>query len=155
VFDLTQRETLDAAGRWLDELKRQCKQDMTVVLFGNKQDLADQRQVSYAEANERASAWGVPYFEISCKTRYGVAEALLAFYSDLFSWYIEGNPKVVFLGDSGVGKSTLSALLKSGSIDLPDPARLVPFKPRAQQRRAPTSEPLRQAGPVKRSHCMI
>ena len=42
------------------------------ILVGNKSDLGDKRQVSVAQAQDRASSWQVPYVETSAKTRENV-----------------------------------------------------------------------------------
>ena len=40
-----------------------------MILAGNKIDLEDEREVTYEEGNERALAFGCPFFETSAKTR--------------------------------------------------------------------------------------
>ena len=47
-----------------------------MVIAGNKADLGDrQRKVTKDEGTERASEWGVPFFETSAKTRLNVEES--------------------------------------------------------------------------------
>jgi GTPase KRas protein len=47
-----------------------------MVIAGNKADLGErQRKVTKEEGNERASEWGVPFFETSAKTRLNVEES--------------------------------------------------------------------------------
>ena len=46
-----------------------------ILLVGNKQDLENERQVSYAEAKQQADAWGIEYIETSAKTNFNCKEA--------------------------------------------------------------------------------
>jgi small GTP-binding protein len=46
-----------------------------ILLVGNKQDLENERQVTYAEAKAQASAWGIEYMETSDKTNFNCKEA--------------------------------------------------------------------------------
>ena len=46
-----------------------------ILLVGNKQDLENERQVTYAEAKAQASAWGIEYMETSAKTNFNCKEA--------------------------------------------------------------------------------
>ena len=46
-----------------------------ILLVGNKQDLENERQVTYAEAKAQASAWGIEYIETSAKTNFNCKEA--------------------------------------------------------------------------------
>ena len=50
------------------------KNDETIpfLLVGNKMDLAERRQVTLEDAQNRASAWNVSYVETSAKTRANV-----------------------------------------------------------------------------------
>ena len=43
VFDVTSRESFDAAPRWLKEVRENSEEDLRVLLVGNKRDLRDRR----------------------------------------------------------------------------------------------------------------
>ena len=45
VYDITQKHTFEAAGRWLKELRDHADHEVVVMLVGNKLDLADVRTV--------------------------------------------------------------------------------------------------------------
>ena len=47
-----------------------------ILLVGNKQDLENERQVTYAEAKAQADSWGIEYMETSAKTNFNCKEAL-------------------------------------------------------------------------------
>ncbi len=46
-----------------------------IILVGNKQDLANERKVTYDEAKQLADSWGVEYIETSAKTNFNCKEA--------------------------------------------------------------------------------
>ena len=46
-----------------------------ILLVGNKQDLENERQVTYAEAKDQADLWGIEYIETSAKTDFNCKEA--------------------------------------------------------------------------------
>ncbi|XP_065184697.1 ras-related protein Ral-A-like [Sycon ciliatum] len=73
VFSIVESESFQATSDFRDQILR-VKQDDRVpfLLVGNKCDLEDKRQVSTADAQERASQWGVPYVETSAKTKQNV-----------------------------------------------------------------------------------
>lgn len=73
VFDITERKTFDAIDAWAEEVKRMRGERSALALVGNKSDLTDKRQVSAAEAQEKAERLGFNcYFETSAKTGEGV-----------------------------------------------------------------------------------
>ena len=47
-----------------------------ILLVGNKQDLENERQVTYAEAKKKADSWGIEYMETSANTNSNCKEAL-------------------------------------------------------------------------------
>ena len=46
-----------------------------ILLVGNKQDLENERQVTYAEAKDQADLWGIEYIETSATTDFNCKEA--------------------------------------------------------------------------------
>ena len=46
-----------------------------ILLVGNKQDLENERQVTYAEAKAQADSWGIEYIETSAITGVNCKEA--------------------------------------------------------------------------------
>jgi small GTP-binding protein len=75
LFDVTSRDTFDNIGHWMQDIKDVARSDVVTLLIGNKADLADNRKISYAEADAFAKANGMIYFEASAKTGTNVPEA--------------------------------------------------------------------------------
>lgn len=89
VFDITRRNTFEAATKWLNDLRQIAEEGIVVVLVGNKADLApastasdsgrdepNRRQVT----REEAEAWcrhngAMRYVEASAKSGNGVEHA--------------------------------------------------------------------------------
>ncbi|KAK8875871.1 Ras- protein Rab-4A [Tritrichomonas musculus] len=76
VFDITNRDTFDNIGRWLQDIKDVARSDVVTLLIGNKSDKADQRQVSTEEAQEFAQKNSMQYFETSAKTGSNISESI-------------------------------------------------------------------------------
>jgi Ras family protein len=58
--------------------------DVPRVLVGSMRDLeADQRQVTYADAQRLADSWKIPYIECSSKTGHNVAEVFHALLKEI------------------------------------------------------------------------
>jgi len=75
VFDLTRQETFSAVKGWLDELREQRVAASNIIVCGNKDDLALERQVRESDALSFAQRQGVSYLETSALTAHNVKEA--------------------------------------------------------------------------------
>ena len=75
VYDITSRDSFEAVENWLEECKVNGNPEMTLLLIGNKSDLAFQRQVSFAEGESFANKNGMIFLETSAKTDSRVTEA--------------------------------------------------------------------------------
>ena len=76
IFAINDKETFEIIKAKRDRVlygKKGVKYPM--ILVGNKQDLANERQVLYQEAKDLADSWGIPYIETSAKTNYNCKEA--------------------------------------------------------------------------------
>ena len=63
VFDLTNKETFDLVTYWHECMKKNNKSNISKILFGNKKDLEDKREVTYEEGKELANSIGCDYYE--------------------------------------------------------------------------------------------
>jgi small GTP-binding protein len=76
LFDLSNRDSFDNVERWLQDVKSVARDDVVLILIGNKSDLEEKRQVSKEEAADFAEQHGMHYFEASAKTGANVSEAV-------------------------------------------------------------------------------
>jgi small GTP-binding protein len=77
VFDVTRRETFEHVATWLHDAQEHSNLPMSILLIGNKSDLADQREVTTEEAQSFAQEKGLEYLETSAKTSANVEKAFL------------------------------------------------------------------------------
>ena len=71
VFDITSRESFDAAKSWVAELQNT---DTLIALAGNKSDLEPSRAVDREMAKSYADQMGILYMETSAKSGQNVNE---------------------------------------------------------------------------------
>jgi len=76
LFDVTRRQTFNALGGWLDEVKSKAPEHAPVVLVGNKADCPG-RDVSAAEAEAWAAKHGMAYLETSAKSNLRINDAFV------------------------------------------------------------------------------
>ena len=73
TFDITKRKTFENVLLWLKEI-RENSEAMPMVLFGNKCDLEEKRQVKKEEAENLAAKNNMIYFETSAKENINIKE---------------------------------------------------------------------------------
>ena len=73
-YDITCRESFENLHGWLEECKTNGNPEMTLVLVGNKIDLAEGREVSEQEGRDFAKENDMIFFETSAKTAEKVGE---------------------------------------------------------------------------------
>ena len=75
VYDITNRESFNNLNAWLIEIEKNGNKDVFKLLIGNKNDLEEERKITYDEGKEFASINGMEFFETSAKTAFKVQEA--------------------------------------------------------------------------------
>ncbi len=75
VFDITQKDTFDLINYWIDIIKDSNGSNIAKILFGNKSDLSDSREVTKEDAESMANELDCLYIEGSAKTGENVQEA--------------------------------------------------------------------------------
>ena len=79
LFDLCDKESFNDISIWMNEINNNHKHSNeekngpVIYLIGNKLDKMD-RQISIEEAEDKASFYGIKYFEISCKLNINIPE---------------------------------------------------------------------------------
>jgi small GTP-binding protein len=74
LFDVTTPKSFDDLGKWFEFIGENAP-DAKIIIFGNKIDLADTREIGKAQAQELADKRHVLYYEGSAKTGETVNEA--------------------------------------------------------------------------------
>ena len=74
VYDITSRESFDAAKAWIDDVKNKAPENVMIFLWGSKVDLENNRDVSFQSAHKLAKDNGWLFGETSAKTNTGVTE---------------------------------------------------------------------------------
>ena len=77
VYDVTRRETFEHLQTWLDDCKENSNMNLSILLIGNKTDLADKREVPEEEGRRFAEKNGLLFIETSAKTALNVDDAFL------------------------------------------------------------------------------
>lgn len=76
VFDVTQAESFSQLEKWVNEVKTERSNCMSILVVGNKIDKQDERQVTREEAACMAEELGSLYLETSAKTRENIEELI-------------------------------------------------------------------------------
>ena len=75
VFDITKKETFESLPNWIKETKN-IKDNIPIVLFGNKCDLLEESVVDNDEAMKFAKDNDMDYFETSAKQNINIEQGL-------------------------------------------------------------------------------
>ena len=111
VYDITKRETFDAALRWLTELREQADAKIWVMLVGNKSDLKHLRQVEKEDAVAFAHSHGLGFIETSAKDDTGVEVAFHKIATEVYQTVSKRKG-----GGAGGGGSSVAAVQQGDSI---------------------------------------
>ena len=87
VFDVTQRETYDNIKIWHEEFLKEAP-NISLILIGNKIDLADLIVVSTEEGVKLANQLGLSYIETSAKTGENIEDAFKTLALQIIKKYI-------------------------------------------------------------------
>jgi small GTP-binding protein len=74
VFDLTNYASFEHLPQWIEEVRANIKNEIPLLLVGNKSDLIDQRTISIKEINQFTKDFNLYYMETSAKTGDGVGD---------------------------------------------------------------------------------
>ncbi|KAF7205957.1 ras-related protein Rab-6A isoform X2 [Nothobranchius furzeri] len=74
VYDITNVNSFQQTTKWIDDVRTERGSDVIIMLVGNKTDLADKRQITTEEGEQRAKEMNVLFVETSAKTGYNVKQ---------------------------------------------------------------------------------
>lgn len=78
VFDLTNPESFEGVKNWYNDITKHIKtKQIHGYLLGNKNDLEEQRKISYEQGSALAKEWNLDYFETSALTSEKVDESFM------------------------------------------------------------------------------
>ena len=67
VFDLTDRKSFDdIKDYFIPKVQELCKENIPVLILGNKKEMVDSRVISYEEGDDLALKYEYNYREVSC-----------------------------------------------------------------------------------------
>ena len=87
VYDITNMDSFKNVKRWLTEIDKYARDNVSKLLVGNKMDFGDSdaklRQVSHSKGKEYADELGIDFLETSAKTGTFVDTAFLMMASEI------------------------------------------------------------------------
>jgi small GTP-binding protein len=75
IYDVTNRKTYDNIKKWLNQIRDEASNRISIILVANKIDCEDTRQVTKEEGETLAKASNLPIFEASAKDSINVNES--------------------------------------------------------------------------------
>jgi len=72
IFDLSDKKSFNDIAEWIKDIKEYGPKECLPVLVGNKNDLKNERKISFNEAVEFARKYDMDYFEVSAKNGDGI-----------------------------------------------------------------------------------
>ena len=87
VYDISNIDSFEKLDYWIEQIKTNSQENTKMILFGNKIDLEDQRQVSKSEGEEYAKKININFFEVSAKEGININEAFEYFIKEVLSNY--------------------------------------------------------------------
>ncbi len=83
VYDCTNPDSFKAIDQWIIELKDNCKDDIVIVIAGNKCDKTEDEKVRFEDASAYAEAIHALFFSVSAKDNIGIDRMFLAICAEL------------------------------------------------------------------------
>ena len=91
MYDITNKETFEAIGGWIESLKDIKGNDFPIILIGNKCDLINERTVYKEDGENQAKNNGFLFSEISCKNNINIEETIKTIVNSIIERKYENN----------------------------------------------------------------
>jgi len=112
VYDITKDTSFENVDKWLAELKENASTDITMMLVGNKTDLAGARVVSTEQGKAFAADEGITFLEASALTASNVEASFLQVLSEIYHKKAHKEQQASSSGASVGNISTVSVDIK-------------------------------------------
>ena len=76
IFDVTNIKSFENIKKWINEIKEEISENVSIVLIGNKIDNVKQRKITKEQGEKIANEIGTKFFETSAKTGEGINESV-------------------------------------------------------------------------------
>ena len=76
IFDVTNIKSFENIKKWINEIKEEISENVSIVLIGNKIDNVKERKITKEQGEKIASEIGTKFFETSAKTGEGINESV-------------------------------------------------------------------------------
>ena len=90
IFDVTNIKSYENIKKWINEIKEEISEKVSIVLIGNKIDNVQERKISKEQGEKLSNEIGVKFFETSAKTGEGINESVFFLVKKIF----ENDPEV-------------------------------------------------------------
>ena len=90
LFDVTNIKSFENIKKWINEIKEEISEKVSIILIGNKIDNANERKISKEQGEKLASEIGVKFFDTFAKTGEGINECVFYLVKKIF----ENDPEV-------------------------------------------------------------
>uniref|UniRef100_A0A6B2LI83 Ras-related protein Rab-4 n=1 Tax=Arcella intermedia TaxID=1963864 RepID=A0A6B2LI83_9EUKA len=77
VYDITSRDSFNHLTSWLNDARALANQELVIVMVGNKNDLQEEREVTFLEASRFAQENDLMFLETSAKSGDNVEEVFM------------------------------------------------------------------------------
>ena len=84
VYDITNKSSFESLDRWLDELKNNGDDDVSIMLVGNKNDLDSDRAISLEDGKKFAEFRKMAFIETSALNGDNIEKAFSELISDVY-----------------------------------------------------------------------
>ena len=100
LYDITDRRSFDNVKTWIEQIREEVGDKVSIILVGNKIDEVDGRKVKTEEGEKIANEIGLSFFECSAKT----GENIDMIFNEMVKKTVEANTKLEGKGNKLTSK---------------------------------------------------
>ena len=104
IYDITRKDTFANIEKWVNDLKTTGDPKITIIIIGNKNDLADKRQVTKEEGEEKAKSFGCAFLETSAFSGDNIDKAFDIMVKEIYEKFSSDTGGDVQLSPGGKGE---------------------------------------------------